>query len=133
MFQLWGGLAEYVLKHEIEIMFGVASFHGTNPDSIAQPLSYLHHNHLAPEDLRTKAKGESSVRTDRLPSAKVDRPTAIRNMPSLIKAYLRLGGFIGDGAYVDMDFNTVDVCLLMDTKRMSLRHRDYYVRNRSPY
>ncbi len=132
MFQLWGGLAEYVLKHEIEIMFGVASFHGTNAESLAQPLSYLHHNHLAPEDLRVKAKGEHSVRTDRLPPEKVDRPAAIRDMPTLIKAYLRLGGFIGDGAFVDIDFNTVDVCLLMDTKRMSQRHRDYYVRNRSP-
>ncbi len=132
MFQLWGGLAEYVLKRGIEILFGVASFHGTDPDALDQPLSYLHHYHLAPEHLRVSAIGESAARTNRLPKDRVERLVAIKALPSLIKAYLRLGGFIGDGAFVDRDFNTVDVCLLMDTHRMSQRHRDYYVRNRSP-
>jgi len=47
----------------------------------------------------------------------------------LIKAYLRLGGFVGDGAFVDHDFNTVDVCLLMDTTRMTERYKSYYTRS----
>ena len=48
--------------------------------------------------------------------------------PALIKAYLRLGGFVGDGAWIDHAFNTTDVCLVMDTARMSDRHRAYYTR-----
>jgi lyso-ornithine lipid O-acyltransferase len=44
--------------------------------------------------------------------------------PALIKAYLRLGGFVGDGAFIDHEFNTTDVCLVMDTGQMSARHRD---------
>jgi putative hemolysin len=36
-----------------------------------------------------------------------------------------LGGFVGDGAFVDHDFNTVDVCLLMDTSRMVQRYRAF--------
>jgi len=55
MHLMWNGLADYVLSQDIEIMFGVASFHGTNPEEFAQALSYLHHNHLAPEDVRVKA------------------------------------------------------------------------------
>jgi putative hemolysin len=39
-----------------------------------------------------------------------------------------LGGFVGDGAFVDHDFNTVDVCLLMDTSRMVQRYRAFYSR-----
>ena len=35
--------------------------------------------------------------------------------PALIKAYLRLGGFVGEGAWIDHAFNTTDVCLVMDT------------------
>jgi putative hemolysin len=49
-------------------------------------------------------------------------------MPALIKAYLRLGGFVGDGAYIDHAFNTTDVCLLMDTSAMSERHKGFYTR-----
>ena len=48
--------------------------------------------------------------------------------PALIKAYLRLGGFVGEGAWIDHAFNTTDVCLVMDTVRMSATHREFYVR-----
>ena len=51
---------------------------------------------------------------------------AIRAVPPLIKAYLRLGGFVGEGAFIDRPFNCVDVCLVMDTVRMSARHRAVY-------
>ena len=48
MFRLWNGLADYVLERGIEVLFGVASFHGTDATALAMPLSYLHHAHLAP-------------------------------------------------------------------------------------
>lgn len=126
MHLLWNGLAEYVLTRKIEVMFGVASFHGTDPDEISQALSYLHLNHLAPPDLRVRALGGKGVKMDRLPPDQIDNPTAMKQIPSLIKAYLRLGGFVGEDAYIDHDFNTIDVCLLMDTTRMVSRYLDYY-------
>src|SRR5690606_8066176 len=52
MFLLWNGLADYVLERGIDVMFGVASFHGTDVGPLALPLSWLHHHHLAPPDLR---------------------------------------------------------------------------------
>ena len=55
MFHLWNALADYVLERDIEVLFGVASFHGTDIAALAQPLSYLHHNHLAPPALRVRA------------------------------------------------------------------------------
>ena len=128
MHLLWTGLGQYVADHNIEIMFGVASFHGDDPDKLALPLSYLHHNHLAPEDLRVRAREECFVPMDLIPTDEITKPAAMREIPTLIKAYIRLGGFIGEGAYVDHDFNTVDVCLLMDTSRMVSRYRDFYQR-----
>lgn len=130
MFHLWNGLADYVALHGIEVLFGVASFHGTDVQALAQPLSYLHYNHLAPEDLRVRALPEHYTAMDLLPEAEVDRRAAMVETPALIKAYLRLGGFVGEGAFVDHAFNTTDVCLLMDTVRMSERHRTYYNRPR---
>lgn len=129
MFQLWQGLAAYVQRHEIEILFGVASFHGTDPQALAQPLSHLHHAHLAPADLRPKAR--AFQRMDLLAQEKIDRPAAMKETPSLIKAYLRLGGMVGEGAFIDRDFNTVDVCLVLDTARMSAKHRAFYTKQRS--
>ncbi len=128
MHLMWNGLADYVLSRDIEIMFGVASFHGTDPAQVAQALSFLHHTHLAPDDLRVRAKPAHYQPMDLLPRDQVDEVAARKQIPALIKAYLRLGGFVGEGAFIDHNFNTIDVCLLMDTTRMSARHRAFYSR-----
>jgi putative hemolysin len=130
MHMLWSGLGQYVGEHKVGIMFGVASFHGTDTAPIAQALSYLHHHHLAPPDLRVGAVAASRARMDILPPDRIDKMEAMQQMPALIKAYIRLGGFVGEGAYIDRDFNTVDVCLLMDTSRMVQRYHSFYSRKR---
>src|SRR6056297_2277282 len=126
MYHLWQGLARYVTDHGIEILFGVASFHGTDPAALAQPLSLLHHRHLAPRPLRVRALPDRFQRMDLLSDAELDRRAAMLQVPALIKAYLRLGGGVGEGAYVDHAFNTTDVCLVMDTARLSARQRTIY-------
>ncbi|MGR3494105.1 GNAT family N-acetyltransferase [Citreimonas sp.] len=116
LYALWQGLADYVFAHRIEILFGVASFHGTDVARLAAPLSLLHHRHLAPEPLRVRARQFQPM--DLLPEATLDRRAAMLQVPALIKSYLRMGGFVGEGAFVDHAFNTTDVCLVMDTARL---------------
>lgn len=128
MFHLWNGLSDYVADHSIEVLFGVASFHGIDAVALAQPLAYLHHHHLAPEALRVRARPEQFQAMDVLAVDQLDRKLAMMGTPALIKAYLRLGGFVGEGAWIDHAFNTTDVCLVMDTGRMSAKHRDFYIR-----
>ncbi len=128
LYHLWHGLAAFTLEHGIEVLFGVASFHGTDLEALAQPLSLLHHRHLAPPDLRVRAVEGAYRSLDLMPEDRIDRPAALRATPALIKAYLRLGGFVGDGAFVDREFNTIDVCLLLDTARMTERQRGLYTR-----
>lgn len=128
MWHLWNGLAAYTLEHRIDVLFGVASFHGTDPAPLAAPLSLLHHRYLAPPDIRVRAVLENHLALDLLPEDAIDAAAGMRAMPSLIKAYLRLGGFIGQGGFVDHDFNTIDVCLLLDTARMNDRQRLIYTR-----
>ncbi|MGJ8629368.1 MAG: GNAT family N-acetyltransferase [Sulfitobacter sp.] len=126
MHHLWSALAKYVAQHRIEVLFGVASFHGTDITKLAQPLALLHHRHLAPSELRVRALKKSFQNMNLIDEADLDRRAAMVQIPSLIKAYLRLGGCVGEGAYVDHAFNTVDVCLIMDTKQMSARQARIY-------
>ncbi|MEV8465522.1 GNAT family N-acyltransferase [Fluviibacterium sp. DFM31] len=128
MFHIWNGLAEYTLDHEIEVLFGVASFRGTDLEALAAPLTLLHHRHLAPEDLRVRALPDHYEPLNRVPYGGIDRVAAMLEVPSLIKGYLRLGGFVGDGAFVDHAFNTTDICLILDTERMNARQRAIYTR-----
>jgi len=130
MYHVWNALAALVTEEGIDILFGVASFHGTDIEAHAEALSLLHHLHLAPDDLRVRARAEHFQTMDLIPKDEIDRITAMRNVPALIKAYLRLGGMIGEGAFVDRPFNTVDVCLLLDTARMNLRAAARYQASR---
>lgn len=131
LYHLWNGLADYVLTHDIEILFGVASFHGTDLNALQEPLSYLHHNHLAPENLRVRAITDDACSMNILSSEAIDRKAAMTATPALIKAYLRMGGFVGEGAFLDHAFNTTDVCLIMDTEKLSDRQRKIYTKSRA--
>jgi putative hemolysin len=128
IYHLWQGLADYVATHGIEILFGVASFHGTDPVPLAAPLSLLHHRYLAPPEMRVRARPAQFQTMNLIPEDALDRHAAMVRVPPLIKAYLRLGGFVGEGAYVDTAFNTTDVCLIMDTARLTARQRSIYGR-----
>ena len=129
MYVLWQALADYVIERDIEILFGVASFHGTNIADIAAPLSMLYHRHLAPPELRVQAQPHSAQAMNLISEADLDRKEAMLAVPALIKAYLRLGGVVGADAFVDRRFNTTDVCLIMDTAKMNEKQRNLYARS----
>lgn len=131
MYYLWSALSEYILKNKIEILFGVASFQGTNINKLIEPLSMLHHNYLAPKRLRVKAKAPGHQAMNLLKYEEIDRRNAMIKMPSLIKAYIRLGGFIGEDAFIDYEFNTTDVCLVLDADLVNKRQRKIYTKKDS--
>jgi len=126
---LWRGVTAYVLAHRIGILFGCASLHGTDPTAMAVPLSYLYHNHLAPPDLRPVALPARSVSMNRLPKEAINAKAAMRDLPPMIKGYLRLGGSVGDGAVIDYDFNTVDVLVFVDMRRVTEKYFRHLTRN----
>lgn len=132
VFLIWNALAEYVLSREVEILFGVASFHGTDAAELAQPLSWLHANHLAQADIRPRALPGGYQSMDLLSADLMERRLAMLAMPPLIKGYLRLGCTIGEGAFLDHDFNTTDVLIMIDTQTMSRKHRNFYEDRRQP-
>ena len=134
---LWRGLSLYVARHNIALMFGCASLPGTDPEALKVPLSYLYHHHLAPPALRTKALPERYVNMKILPREAFDPNTAFEelkldprggnnSLPPLIKGYIRVGGFVGDGAVIDTQFNTTDICIIVKTDLMTRRYKKHY-------
>jgi len=125
---LWRGIAAYVFKHEIGLMFGCASLHGTDPDALAMELTYLHAHHLAPPELRPRALPTRYVEMRRMDPATLAPMRALAALPPLIKGYLRLGGFVGDGAVIDNQFNTVDVAIVVKTDLVTQKYFKHYER-----
>ena len=125
---LWRGNQLYIQRHGIEVLFGCASFPGTNPDDHALPLSYLHHFHSAPEDFRIRALPELYVEMNRMPKEAIDLKDALRALPTLVKGYIRIGAFIGDGAVIDKQFGTTDVLIYFPVSRIDERWRNKFDR-----
>jgi putative hemolysin len=123
---LWHGIWTYVLHHRIDVMFGCASFAGTDPDALALPLSFLHHHARAPEDWRVAALPRLAVPMDRLPRDSVDPKLAIRQLPPLLKGYLRVGATFGDGAVIDRQFGTTDVLVILPVSAINPRYVEHF-------
>ncbi len=125
---LWQGIAEYMTHHNIGALFGCASFQGVNVQANAEMLSYLYHYHSAPDEFCPRALDGQYVSMNILPKDQVNQKQVLLNLPPLIKGYLRLGGFVGDGAVVDRQFNTIDVCVIVKTAMVSGRYKKHYER-----
>lgn len=123
------GLGAYVAQYDIGLMFGCASLHGTDPDELALPLSHLHHHLRAPEHLRARALESRYIEMNRLPAEEVDPKAGAASLPPLIKGYARAGCRFGDGAVIDEQFNTTDVCVVLDLKAADDKYRARYSRD----
>lgn len=126
---LWRGIAQYVLRFDIEMMFGCASLVGVDPDALAPELTYLHANHLAPEPFRVRALDALYTPMDRANPDEVDMRRALAKLPPLVKGYLRLGGWVGDGAVIDPQFHTTDVCVMVKTDQVTDKYFKHYTRD----
>ena len=128
MQMLWRGIALYAFHYNIQVMFGCASLPGTDPSQHALPLSYLYHHHLAPREIRARALPERYVDMNMLEPGSYDARKAMAWVPPLIKGYLRLGGFVGDGAVIDPEFNTTDVFIVVKTELVTEKYIRHYER-----
>lgn len=128
---LWEGIATYCVAHDIRIMFGCASLPGCDPEALSLPLSYLYHHHLAPAENRPRAVPARFVDMNRIAADDIDRRAGLKSVPPLIKGYLRIGGFVGDGAVIDEQFNTTDVCIVVQTKLITDKYARHFERRGS--
>ncbi|HRD78684.1 MAG TPA: GNAT family N-acyltransferase [Hyphomicrobiaceae bacterium] len=124
---LWHGIWAYVRSHGIEMMIGCASFPGVDPAKHRRPLDYLHRHHLAPHELRCRALTDRYVSLTASDGAGgADERATLRALPPLVKGYLRLGAFVGDGAVVDHAFGTTDVLVILPVERIDPRYFDHF-------
>jgi putative hemolysin len=119
---LWQGVWSYVREHSASVMIGCASFPGIDPAAHALALSYLHHHALAPEEWRVRAHEHLRIDMNMLPRQAVDTRAALKALPPLIKGYLRVGAYVGDGAVIDHQFGTTDVFVIMPVEEIKTRY-----------
>jgi len=123
---LWRGVWKYVQAQHVDVMIGCASFEGTDASRLARPLSFLHHFARAPDAWCTAAHPSRRVEMNQIPKSQINAKAAWRELPPLIKAYLRLGAFVGDGAAIDPKFGTTDVLIILPVSQISARYIGHF-------
>jgi putative hemolysin len=123
---LWRGIWAYVQRHSCDVLIGCASLDGTDPDRLALPLAFLHHFAAASQSWRTRALPERYMEMNRMPKEAIDPKAAIRQLPPLIKGYLRLGASIGEGAVIDRQFGTIDVLIVLPIAAIHARYIEHF-------
>jgi putative hemolysin len=123
---LWQGLWTYIREHGADVMLGCASFAGADPSKHALALSFLHHYARAPEEWLVSAHPHLRVDMNMMPKEQVNVREALKLMPPLIKGYLRLGAFTGDGAVIDKQFGTTDVLIVLPVSAIDTRYFSHF-------
>ncbi|WP_165780687.1 GNAT family N-acetyltransferase [Holospora curviuscula] len=117
---LWKGLADYIHRHNIRYLFGCGSFSGTIPEKYHHGFSYLHYAYMAPEYIRPEVLPANAALLEILAPEKIDITRAWNEIPALLRGYLQVGGWIGQGVFQDFGFSSLDVCVVVDTQRLVL-------------
>jgi putative hemolysin len=127
---LWHGIAGYLKQYPTDVMFGCASLDGTDPQQLAIPLSFLHHYARPPEEWRARARPERYVEMNRVSKEAIDPKAALNGLPPLVKGYLRLGAYIGEGAVIDHEFGTTDVLIILPVSAIKQRYIEHFLGDR---
>ena len=125
---MWQGIASYMFCNNIELMFGCASFPSRDPNKHRDALNYLSSYHKAPSAICPQALADHYIDMRSEPNEIKNKRSIIFGLPPLIKGYLRIGAWVGDGAVIDHQFNTTDVCIIVKTKELPVRYRSHYGR-----
>lgn len=114
---IWKYAMQFIVTNKIEVMFGCASFPGTDINEHRDVLTYLYNNNLAPEELMPTPV-TSHVKLADIMAREIDFDDATKGIPTLLRGYLKLGAKTSDTAIIDPVFNTTFICIYVDAKSM---------------
>jgi putative hemolysin len=124
---LWKAIAEYVKLYDIKILMGCVSFSGIEPIKYSNELSYLRQNFCLPEHLSVESFDKNIYPVYKLKENNSNQLRIFAKLPPLLKGYLRIGGKVSHNFYVDHNFNTIDLCVVVNTSDIDEKYRKKYL------
>jgi L-ornithine Nalpha-acyltransferase len=124
---LWKAIAEYIKLYDIKVSLGCVSFQGTNVEKLSKELSYLRSNFPLPDEMSVQSLVNSNYPVyNKNIIDESDLRTFVK-LPPLIKGYLRVGGRVSDSFFIDYDFNTIDLCVIVQTDNIDEKYKNKFL------
>jgi putative hemolysin len=121
---LWGALAEFMFRNQLDVMVGCASIpmlqNGVvTGDAAASIWRQVQEKYMAPIEFHVRPRLP-------LPVEEFDQTLQVEP-PALIKGYLRLGAKVLGAPAWDPDFNTADLPMMMRIEDLPSRYRKHFL------
>ncbi|MEO7494927.1 MAG: GNAT family N-acyltransferase [Massilia sp.] len=120
---LWNELGSYMLRHRLDTMFGCASIGVTDGGAQARRIW----RHVSASHLAATAWQLRPLRPlERLDDVS-DEALRLRDLPPLLKGYLRCGAKVLGPPSLDPQFNTADLPIMLRLDDLSERYRKQFL------
>ncbi len=119
---LWRGLSTYIKKSKVDFIIGCASFQCNNTNKIRNQLSFLKNFYSAPKQYLTFPLKSKNAKWKSADISKISKLKIFKSLPPLIKAYLRVGAWVGEGAVFDPHFKTIDICIILKSDKIDPKY-----------
>jgi putative hemolysin len=120
---LWSALGSYMTRHRLETMFGCASIGVADGGALARRIwRQLCGNHLASAEWQVRPLAPLPLADDVR-----DPPGSLRDLPPLIKGYVRAGARVLGPPAFDPAFNTADLPIMMRLADLPARYAKQFL------
>ena len=83
---------------------------------------------MAPKSIRPRALLPNKIQLNYCEKKTLNNYEIFKSLPPLLKGYLRLGAYVSDGAFIDKQFNTIDVCIVLKADSLKQRYLNLHKR-----
>lgn len=118
---MWKEIYKYIENNKVDAMFGTASFLDTNLYNLSNQLIYLNNSRKMPNEIMVNALDKCRAKIDYSRNIKMNLKL-VKSLPTLIKGYLKLNAYIGDGAVVDHKFKTTDIFVFLPVNDINYQY-----------
>ena len=123
---LWSGIAKYISDHKIRFLFGSVRLANTDPKEVSKTFSLIKEKYYAPDKFRVKPWPQNAFRGLEKNIKLKDPHQILKNLPPLVKGYLRLGVKVCGEPAINPQLGSVVLCILLDIEKMTPSYKRHF-------
>ncbi len=124
--RLWHAIIEYAQQRNIQYLFGCGSLHQSEVEQVQPLYAYLYDHYFAPESYQVHPVPVCRMKLNEELPVFYEAREISRQLPPVMKGYLRAGAMICSPPAFDAEFGTADVLVLLEMEKLTARYQNHW-------